>query len=166
MSLYTIDCCLVLDNEGKRIAAKYYQNSPTTLKTQHAFEKTLHNKTRGAYAEIVMLDKQIAVYKNVGDTTLYVLGGHEGNELVLAGALETILESLDTLLRGHVSKRALLENYDYLLLVIDEIIDKGVLMETDAQAVATRCSMSDRPATLTPLHEQTLAQILDTAKDQ
>ncbi len=114
-----------------------------------AWQKALHAKTRGAYADIVMLDKQIAVYKLHGDVTIYVLGSHDNNELILAAALETIQDALEILLRGHVSRRALLENFDYVLLVIDETIDKGVLIETDAQVIATRCAMSDRPAAFT-----------------
>jgi hypothetical protein len=131
-----------------------------------------------------MLDKQIAVYKLHGDVPIYVLGSHDNNELVLVAALETMQEALEILLRGHLSKRTLLENFDYVLLVIDETVDKGVLIETDAQVIATRCAMSDRPAAFTreslallfmctthiscdaALHEQTLSQIIDTARDQ
>jgi hypothetical protein len=63
--------------------------------------------------------------------------------------LESIQEALEILLRGPISKKSLLENFDYLLLVIDETIDKGVLIETDAQMIANRCAMSDRPAAFT-----------------
>jgi hypothetical protein len=114
-----------------------------------AVQKALHAKTRGAYADIVMLDQQIAVYKLHGDATIYVLGSHDNNELVLAAALDTLQEALEILLRGHLSKRTLLENFDYVLLAIDETVDKGVLIETDAQVIATRCAMSDRPAAFT-----------------
>lgn len=113
-----------------------------------------------------MLDKQIAVYKLLGDVTVYVLGSHDDNELILVAALDAMTEALDILLHGHLSKRSLLENFDYVLLTIDETVDKGVLLETDSQAIATRVSMSDRPAALTPLHEQTLSQIIDTARTE
>ncbi len=52
-------------------------------------------------------------------------------------------------MRGSLSKKTLLENFDYLLLAIDETIDKGVLIETDAHMIANRCAMSDRPAAFT-----------------
>ena len=113
-----------------------------------------------------MLDKQIAVYKVMGDATMYVLGSHDDNELILVAALEAMTESLEILLHGHVSQRTLLENFDYVLLVIDETVDKGVMIETDSQQIATRVSMSDRPAAMTPLHEQTLSQIIDTARSE
>lgn len=157
----------MLDADGQRIAARYYApHELPSLREQHALEQSLHAKTRGAYAEIVMLDRTVAVYRALGDATLYVLGTHEHNELVLQSALDTMCEALETLLRGQVSKRSLLENYDFLMLVLDETIDRGVLLETDAALVVTRVSMSDRPAKLTPLHEQTLSQIVETAKSE
>jgi hypothetical protein len=96
-----------------------------------------------------MLDKQIAVYKLHADVSIYVLGSHDNNELILVAALESIQEALEILLRGSLSKKALLENFDFVLLVIDETIDKGVLIETDAHVIANRCAMSDRPAAFT-----------------
>lgn len=51
----------------------------------------------------------MAVYKALGDVTLYVLGWHDDNELLLQSALDTIHDALDTLLRGHVNRRTLLE---------------------------------------------------------
>ena len=128
----------------------------------------MHLKTRGAaYADIVMLDEQIAVYKPLGvDATLYVLGSHENNELILVAALDAMSDALEMLLR-QLSKRTLLENFDYVLLVVDETVDKGVLIESDAQLIASRVAMSDKgSAGLTPLHEQSLSQILDTARTE
>ncbi len=58
------------------------------------------------------------------------------------------------------------QNFDFLLLVLDETIDRGVVLETDAALVVARTSMAERPAAFTPLHEQTLSQIIDTAKTE
>lgn len=80
--------------------------------------------------------------------------------------MDTIYEALDHLLRGNVNKKSLLENFDYLLLVIDETLDRGIVLETDSHLVASRVAMSERSAQFTPLHEQTLSQILDTAKTE
>lgn len=149
--LYTIHSVIILDADGERIASRFFQG-PGTVSEQRSFERALHAKTRGAYADIVMLDRHIAVYKLYGDVAVYVLGSHDDNELVLVAALDTLQEALEVLLRGHVSKRALLENFDYVLLAIDETVDKGILIETDAQVIATRCAMTDRAAAFTRTH--------------
>jgi hypothetical protein len=39
--------------------------------------------------------------------------------------LDAFTSSIHTLLRGQTDKRTLLENLDYVLLVIDELIDDG-----------------------------------------
>lgn len=153
-------------NPPTPLAARYYVDEGLkTLKEQHAFEKALHTKTRSQYSDIVMLDKQIAVYKNNADATVYVLGLLQDNELILQAVLDTIQGALETLLRT-VNKRSMLENYDFVLLVLDEVLDRGIVLETDVGLVCSRVSMSDRPAALTPLHEQTLAQMIDTAKTE
>ena len=36
-----------------------------------------------------------------------------------------MFQSISTLLRGSVDRRTLLENLDYVVLVMDEVIDKG-----------------------------------------
>lgn len=183
-SLYCVHSVIVLDSDGGRIASRYYAGDLPSLKEQHAFEASLHAKTRGAFAEVVMLDRTVAVYRSAGDVTLYVLGGHDDNELVLQGVLDTMFEALEALLRGHISKRSLLDNYDVLLLVADETVDRGVVLETGAvmccvciytlltlsgaesSLVVSRVAMSDRPAALTPLHEQSVAQIFDMVKGE
>jgi coatomer subunit zeta len=112
-----------------------------------------------------MLDKVIAVYKQVGDVYFYIVGGHEENELILENTLETINETMNHLLRSQVDKRTILENYDYLLLAIDEIIDNGVIMETDHELVIKRVSLKNFDNDL-PIGEQTITQALKTAKEK
>lgn len=49
LSLYTVKAVVVLDNEGKRLLAKYYRPSKGefgTVKEQRTFEKALFDKTR------------------------------------------------------------------------------------------------------------------------
>ena len=50
------------------------------------------------------------------------------------------------LLRNSTDRRTLLENYDLLSLCIDEIIDDGIVLETDPVTIAGRVSRA-------PTHE-------------
>lgn len=43
-------------------------------------------------------------------------------------------------IRNSVDKRTLIENYDLLSLAIDEIVDDGIILETDPVIVASRVS--------------------------
>ena len=52
-TLYTVKGILILDNDGKRVWANYYDSNVfPTLKEQAAFEKSLFNKTSKANAEV------------------------------------------------------------------------------------------------------------------
>lgn len=42
--------------------------------------------------------------------------------------------------RNSVDKRTVIENYDLVSLAIDEIVDDGIILETDPVIVATRVS--------------------------
>lgn len=83
-TLYTVKGIVILDNDGNRILAKYYdKNILTTPKEQKAFEKNLFNKTHRANAEIIMLDGLTCVYRSNVDLFFYVMGGSHENEVQL-----------------------------------------------------------------------------------
>mmetsp|Transcript_13197 Transcript_13197/g.55277 ORF Transcript_13197/g.55277 Transcript_13197/m.55277 type:complete len:179 (-) Transcript_13197:63-599(-) len=159
---------LVLDSDGKRVAVKYYDAESQELSEQLAFEKSLYAKTsrtnaRGE-AEIIMFDNVIVVYKFIGDLMFFVVGDAEDNELVLNIVLTALTEAIGILVRSGVERRTLLENLDLVLLVLDEIVDGGNVLETDPGIVASRVAM--RGAEDTPIGEQSFSQALGSAREQ
>ena len=90
---------VVLDNEGKRIIAKYYNNQKTSLDTtaqQKWFERQLFiksNKQGGSSNtkplnvyenDIMTVENYVALFRCYADMTIYLLGDKDDNELVLA----------------------------------------------------------------------------------
>jgi len=166
LSMYSVRSILILANEGNRLVAKYYTDEFPTLKEQTAFEKSLFTKTSKANGEIIMLDSLLSLYKNSGDTFMYVNGPPEENEVMLANVLGTLSDTLSSLLRGgQVDKRSVLENFDVVLLTLDEMIDGGIILETDPQVLIQRVSMRDAIAEV-PLAEQTVSQTLSTVTER
>ena len=130
------------------------------------FAKTSRNNARGD-AEIALLDQHVLVYKFAADLLFYVCGAAEENEIILATVLNGFFDAVSLLLRGVLEKRTALENLDLVLLAIDELVDGGVILETDANVIANRVSMRGvEGEQATPLAEQTLSQALLTAKEQ
>lgn len=81
-SLYTIKGIAILDNDGHRLLAKYYDpNILSTVKDQKTFEKNLFSKTHRANAEIIMLEGLTCVYKSNVDLFFYVMGSSNENEV-------------------------------------------------------------------------------------
>jgi coatomer subunit zeta len=115
---------LVLDSDGNRVLAKYYEpphlptttpaNPPSaqiqyittpqpnpypTLKDQRVFEKGLFDKTKKQSSDVILYDSRLAVYKTIADVTMYVIGGAEENEIMLYLVVVALKDCLDALLR-------------------------------------------------------------------
>uniref|UniRef100_A0A8C5YNH0 Coatomer subunit zeta n=1 Tax=Marmota marmota marmota TaxID=9994 RepID=A0A8C5YNH0_MARMA len=134
-SLYTIKAVFILDNDGRRLLAKYYDDTFPSMKEQMVFEKNVFNKTSKTESEIAFFGGMTIVYKSSIDLFLYVVGSSHENELMLMSVLTCLFESLSHMLRKNVEKRWLLENMDGAFLVLDEIVDGGVILESDPQQV-------------------------------
>lgn len=147
LSLYAVQAIIILDKDGNRVFARYFQaphvstpNPYPTTTAQKAFEKSLHQKVGKQNSDVILLDNKVICYKSSVDLMIYVVGGPEENELMIYGVVMAIRESLEMLLRISIDKRALLENYDLLGLTIDEIVDDGIVLETDPVTITTRVS--------------------------
>ncbi|XP_029672284.1 coatomer subunit zeta-1 isoform X2 [Formica exsecta] len=139
-TLYTVKGMAILDNDGNRILAKYYdKNVFPTPKEQKTFEKNLFSKTHRA------------------------MGSSHENELILMSVLNCLYDSVSQILRKNVEKRAVLDSLDIVMLAMDEICDGGIILDADASSVVQRVALRTDDI---PLGEQTVAQVLQSAKEQ
>ncbi|XP_066111580.1 coatomer subunit zeta-2 isoform X1 [Saccopteryx bilineata] len=155
-SLYTIKAVFILDHDGHRLLAKYYDDTFPSTKEQMAFEKNVFNKTSRTDSEIAFFGGMTIVYKSSIDLFLYVVGASHENELMLMSVLTCLFEALNHVLRKNVERRWLLENMDGAFLVLDEIVDGGVILESDPQQVIQKVNFRADDGGLT---EQSVAQV-------
>ncbi|GMI72334.1 hypothetical protein like AT1G60970 [Hibiscus trionum] len=159
---------LLLDSEGKRVAVKYYSDDWPTNSAKEAFERAVFTKTQKTNArteaEITMFDNYIVVYKFVQDLHFFVTGGEDENEIILSTVLQGFFDAVGLLLRGNEDKNEALENLDLILLCLDEVVDGGVILETDANVIAGKVDSHNMDAGA-PLSEQTITQALATARE-
>ncbi|XP_069763179.1 coatomer subunit zeta-1-like isoform X2 [Narcine bancroftii] len=134
-SLYTVKALIILDNDGERLHAKYYDNTYSSTKEQRNFEKTIFSKTHKNDSEIAFLEGLTIIYKNSVDLYFYIVGSPQENELMLMAVLNCLFDSLSQMLRKNVEKKSLMENLDGVMLITDEIVDGGVILESDPQQV-------------------------------
>jgi len=76
-------------------------------------------------------------------------------------------DSLNFLLKNSIDKRTVIENYDLVSLAIDEIVDDGVILETDPMIVATRVSRppaQDSSSMKVDLSEQGLLNLMELGR--
>lgn len=76
-------------------------------------------------AEIILLDGMICVYRSNVDLFFYVMSGADENELILVSALNCLYDSISLVLRKNVEKKALIDDMDIAMLIVDEICDNG-----------------------------------------
>ncbi|KAF1865936.1 hypothetical protein Lal_00033399 [Lupinus albus] len=159
---------LLLDSEGKRVAVRYYSDDWPTNNSKLAFEKFVFGKTAKtnarAEADITLLKNNIIIYKFVQDLHFFVTGGDDENELILASVLQGFFDAVTLLLRNNVDKREALENLDLILLCLDEIVDGGLILETNGPLIAEKVTSHSLDADA-PLSEQTLTQAWATARE-
>merc|ERR1712230_280000 len=156
MSLHSVVAILILSTdtspESSRLFAKYYHaphtsaTQPTppqpyaSLKEQKAFEKGLLEKTAKQSSDVILYDNKIVVFKSESDVMLYVVGESHENEVLLYNVVLCLRDTLSLLLKNSTDRRPLLENYDLLSLAIDEIVDDGIILETDPTIIVQRVS--------------------------
>ncbi|PQE15547.1 Clathrin adaptor complex small chain protein [Rutstroemia sp. NJR-2017a WRK4] len=151
MSLFSVNAILILNaDDGSRIFAKYYtpphhsSSSPPApypdVKSQKAFEKGLLEKTQKQTADIILYDNRIVLYKTESDVMMYVVGGVDENEIMLYNVILAMRDCLHLLFKQSVDKRTIIENYDLVSLAIDEIVDDGIILETDPTIIVQRVS--------------------------
>ncbi|KAI5918287.1 snare-like protein [Camillea tinctor] len=155
MSLQSVNAIIILSiDDGSRIFAKYYNaphHAPTgtsttsntpyaDVKAQKTFEKGLLEKTAKQTGDIILYDNRIVLYKMESDVMMYVVGGVDENEVLLYNVILALRDSLHLLFKQSVDKRTIIENYDLVSLAIDEIVDDGIILETDPTIIVQRVS--------------------------
>ncbi|KAH7356340.1 Longin-like domain-containing protein [Pyrenochaeta sp. MPI-SDFR-AT-0127] len=156
LSLFSVQAILILAiDDGSRILTKYYSNphppaghqndypgqiAYKTVKDQKAFEKGLLEKTAKQTTDIILYDQKVIVFKMESDVMLYVVGSVDENEVLLYSVVLALRDSLNILLKNSVDKRTVIENYDLVSLAVDELVDDGIILETDPVIVASRVS--------------------------
>uniref|UniRef100_A0A8B9MB84 Coatomer subunit zeta n=1 Tax=Accipiter nisus TaxID=211598 RepID=A0A8B9MB84_9AVES len=76
-SLYTVKAVIILDNDGDRLFAKYYDDTYPSVKEQKAFEKNIFNKTHRTDSECFG-DGDVCVPWGGAVTPVGVCGGATG----------------------------------------------------------------------------------------
>lgn len=146
-----MDAILVLDNDGQRLAGKYYgdflnattEDGKSKEETRLTFEKQVHQKISGIVAradaaEVVSVMGRTVVFcggsgqgGGGGDVRVVHVGPANESELVLAYLCEGMYDGLSQLMGGTTERAMVLDNLELVFLLIDEHCDGGIVLETD-----------------------------------
>ena len=120
------------------------------------FERQLQTKIQGIAAridaaEVVNVLDKTAVFCGGsaagaaagGDIRVVHVGPNNESELVLAYLCEGMHEALNHLMGGQTDKTMILDNLELVFLLIDEHCDGGIILEVDANKLASSVLLRD-----------------------
>jgi len=116
------------------------QTPTPTSKPKKPSRKASSKKTAKQTSDIILYDNRVVLYKMESDVMMYVVGGVDENEIMLYNVILALRDSLHLLFKQSVDKRTIIENYDLVSLAIDEIVDDGIILETDPLIITQRVS--------------------------
>ena len=134
---------LILDNSGKRIYCIYYTSDYNTLESQIDFETRLSRVTEKYsvnkneldifnfenYNILSRIDKEIAIF----------IGQDENeNELLLEEFFKMFETQLFNFVGENLSREKILNHYNEIILLIDEMITGGVVINLDENSIYNR----------------------------
>ena len=97
--------------------------------------------------DIMNVEDYVAIFRCYTDMTIYVLGdAKQDNELVLASVLDTIHECFDHVFKHNIERKSLINNMTWVILVIDEMIDQGIIMQLDHSIILKRIKSGETSA--------------------
>lgn len=181
-SLQSIESIVVLDLDGKRLLARYFGSALTKYSSgslQSEYESSLFQRTRKQLgSEIIALRNTFVLFRVQSDIVVYVTAVEGENELFVSGFLDSLLEVLNSgslagIGKGLLDKRSFLNAYDMVVLVLDDMIENGVVVDTDVQAIVERADAM-RKTTLSATssilesvsQEKSIAGAFSAAKEQ
>jgi hypothetical protein len=138
-SLYLVGAMCILDESGETVFSKYFpmtglhcgantKNGFMSVNERQHFEHALFEKTKSdSHAQIQLLEDFVVLFKPMKDVIFYVTCPLDANELLANCVLDTWMAVCqESMAKGSlVDKSILLDNYDILSLIADEIIDNG-----------------------------------------
>ena len=105
------------------------------------------------------------VYRAGVDVQVYVVASNSENEVIVASVLQALYGALSLLTNGLIEKHTLLEHYDACVLAVDELVDDGVILETDPERIHER--LSTHETNMGKLGaDNSLSQALASAREQ
>ena len=113
-------------------------------------------------ADVMVFGSHLVVYLSSMNVRIFVVASSSVNELVVDQVMRALEDALTSLLKGVIDTRGIIDNMDYVLLAIDELVDEGIIFQIDGEDISSRIMMSDL---MSPTQE-TLYDAYQKARDQ
>ncbi|CRG93184.1 coatomer subunit zeta, putative [Plasmodium gallinaceum] len=157
---------LISSKESINYNCEDIYNNFKTVEDQKLFENDITEKVKklgfnSNEVEIVILNKYIILCLPINDVNIYIIGDENDNEIILHEIIQTVEKALNNITNNQIGKRQLIDKLDSVYLILDEIADSGIIMETNPNVIINRLYMHEGD-----LQEHTpLNQAISSAKE-
>ncbi|CAK0807669.1 unnamed protein product [Prorocentrum cordatum] len=149
---------LVLDSDGERLAVKYSAVARRELwpsvEAQVAFEKMIISKlpklgSAKSEVDVAVIKEYTVLFQACNDVVVCAVASSTENELAVMQLVEGIFSSANNcshatnFLSTGLSKQLVLDKLSDVLFILDEVVDDGIIMETDEEKITARIKMID-----------------------
>ena len=134
---------LILDNSGKRIYCNYYTKEYETLESQLEFESRL-SKITATYSvdkdniDIFNFEKYNIICKIEKEIAIFIGQDENDNELLLNEVFKMLETQLFNIVGDNLSRNKILNHYNDIVLLIDEFISGGIVLNIDEHSLYER----------------------------
>ena len=136
---------LILDNSGKRIYCQYYTKEYETLESQFDFENRLSRITATLsidrnQVDIFNFENYNIICRINNEIAIFIGQDENDNEVLLDHFLETFEMELFNFIGEDLSREKVLNHYNDIVLLVDEIVTGGVVLNIDEHSLYNRIS--------------------------
>ena len=140
---------LILDNSGKRIYSNYYTKDYETIESQLDFENRL-SKITATYSvdkndiDIFNFEKYNIVCKIDKEIAIFIGQDENDNEALLNDFFKMFEIQLFNFIGDNLSREKILNHYNEIVLLIDEMVSSGIVLNIDEHSIYNRIKNSDK----------------------
>ena len=129
---------IFFDNDGKRLYSKYYDQN--LIKIQKEFEIKLskfviNNNIQRNDVDIFIFEEFTIVSKISPEIAIFIGSSENTNECLLVNFYDTLEYCLFNIIENSLTKEKLLENYDKIIILIDELINDGLIININVDNI-------------------------------
>ena len=145
-----IQFIIILDNQAKRLYSKYFLPSENDLslhKNQLEFEAKLANSVinfnvnTSNEMDIFNLGHFLVVSKVNREIAIFVGALQDENESIVANFFQVLEDGLENATSKRLTRKGVLDCYQKVVLVVDEMVSHGIIINTDGESVQSSCNV-------------------------
>ena len=137
---------IILDNSGKLIYGKYFidkdQERQREFEKQLCFQVKNLNISQGEL-DIFNIDDYNVFVKIIGEIAYFIGVNEDDNECLGYNFCKIFETCLGSITNDNFDRQKIYDNLDKIMLIIDEMVDNGLIINTDPESIEKLISHQD-----------------------